>query len=79
MEFQNIPKELLVNRHLVLTIRKSVSKSKVFIFHKWQGILEMERVSEHKSQAIYVQKHSFSNFYDLRFFFKDLISKHKYL
>ena len=35
MEFQNFPKELLVNRHRVLTIRKSVSKSKVFIFHKF--------------------------------------------
>ena len=28
-------------------------------------------VSEHKLQAIYVQKHSFSNIYGLRFFFKD--------
>ena len=30
-------------------------------------------------QAIYVQKHSFSNIYCFRFLFKDKISKHKYI
>ena len=34
------------------------------------SILEKE-CYEHKLQAIYVQKHSFSNIYGLRFFFKD--------
>ena len=35
-----------------------------------KAILEKE-CSEHKMQAIYVQKHSFSDSYGLRFFFKD--------
>ena len=42
-----------------------------FSFHNLQAILEKE--------AIYVQKYSFSNIYGLRFFFKDKISKFKYL
>ena len=41
-----------------------------FIFNKLQAILE-KKVSEHKLQAIYVQKPSFSNIYGLRFYFKD--------
>ena len=58
-EFQNFPKKLLVNRLLEISVSiicKQYSK---------------RNVSEHKLQAIYIQKHSFSNIYGLRFFFKD--------
>ena len=53
--FKNFKKKLLVNWLLV--------------FHKLQAM--RRNVSLHKLQAIYVQKHSFSNIYGLRFLFKD--------
>ena len=58
-EFQNFPKKMLVNRLLEILVS--------IICKQYQK----RNVSEHKLQAIYVQKHSFSNIYNLRFFFKD--------
>ena len=58
-EFQNFLKKMLVNRLLEILV-SIICKQ-----------YEKRNVSEHKLQAIYVQKHSFSNIYGLRFFFKD--------
>ena len=58
-EFQNFPKKMLVNRLLEILV-SIICKQ----YYK-------RNVSEHKLRAIYVQKHSFSNIYVLRFFFKD--------
>ena len=58
-EFQNFPKKMLVNRLLEILVS-------IICKQYWK-----RNVSEHKLQAIYVQKHSFSNIYGLRFFFKD--------
>ena len=58
-EFQNFPKKMLVNRHLEIL-------GSIICKQYWK-----RNVSEHKLQAIYVQKHSISNIYGLRFFFKD--------
>ena len=58
-EFQNFPKKMLVNGLLEILV-SIICKQ----YYK-------RNVSEHKLQAIYVQKHSFSNIYGLRFFFKD--------
>ena len=59
MEFQNFPKKMLVNRLLEILVSIICKQYK-----NWN-------VSEHKSQAIYVQKHSFFSIHGLRFFFKD--------
>ena len=58
-EFQNFPKKMLVNRLLEILV-SIICKQ----YYK-------RNVSEHKLQAIYVLKHSFSNIYGFRFFFKD--------
>ena len=58
-EFQKLKKKLL---HVV---------NRLLVFHKLQAILE-KQCFLNKLQAIYVQKHSFSNIYGLRFFFKRL-------
>ena len=58
-EFQNVPKKVLVNR--LLEILFSINCKQY----------QKRNVSEHKLLAIYVQKHSFSNIYGLKFFFKD--------
>ena len=58
-EFQNFPKKMLLNR--LLEILASIICKQYY----------KRNVSEHKLQAIYVQKHSYSNIYGLRFFFKD--------
>ena len=52
-EFQNFPKKMLVNRLLEILV-SIICKQ----YYK-------RNVSEHKLQAIYVQKHSFSNIYGL--------------
>ena len=59
MLFQNFPKKMLFNRFLEILV-SIICKQ----YYK-------RNVAEHKLQAIYVQKHSFSNIYGLRFFFKD--------
>ena len=53
-EFQNFPKKMLVKR--LLEILFSINCKQYL----------KRNVSEHKLQAIYVQKHSFSNIYGLR-------------
>ena len=58
-EFQNFPKKMLVNRPLEILV-SIICKQYL-----------KRNVSEHKLHAIYVQKHSISNIYGLRFFFKD--------
>ena len=58
-EFQNFPKKMRVNRLLEILV-SIICKQ-----------YEKRNVSEHKLQAIYIQKHSFSNIYGLRFFIKD--------
>ena len=54
-EFHNFPQKLLVNKLV----------ENLFFIHCKQ--YKKRNVSEHKLQAIYVQKHSFSNIYVLRF------------
>ena len=58
-EYHNFLKKMLVNRLLEILVSIICKQNK------------KRNVSEHKLQAIYVQKHSFSNIYGLRFFFKD--------
>ena len=58
-EFKKFPKKMLVNRLLEILVP--------IICKQYQK----RNVSEHKLQAIYILKHSFSNIYGLRFFFKD--------
>ena len=63
-----------------MSLRNDIMRFSVLGFRSEKRIeLQAPVVSEHKLQAIYVQKHSFSNIYCLRFFFKDKISKFIYL
>ena len=59
------------------------SRGKVREFQNFLKKMLVNRLLEnfifHNLQAIYVQKHSFSNIYGLIFFFIDKISKFKYL
>ena len=58
-EFQKFPKKMLVNRLLEILVS-------IICKQYWK-----RNVSDHKLQAIFIQKHYFSNIYGLRFFFKD--------